>query len=76
MLLFCLSGIIPDFSVTSSRPTNPVAQSLSRKQADNILAYEAMPDLDASSGQSFAVYQGLRKFGQGWPGDSFLERFS
>ena len=50
--------------------------SLSRKQADTILAYEAMPDLDATGAQSFAVYQALRRFGQGWPGDSFLERFS
>ena len=41
--------------------------SLSRKQADTILAYEAV---------SFAVYQGLRGFGQGWPGDSFLELLS
>jgi hypothetical protein len=50
--------------------------SLKRKQADTILAYEAMPDLLATSLQCGAVYQALRRFGQGWPGDSILERFS
>jgi hypothetical protein len=50
--------------------------ALSRKEADTILAYEAMPDLLAASSQSTAVYQALRRFGQGWPGDSFWERFT
>ena len=50
--------------------------SLTRKQADTILAYEAMPDLMADSFQSLAVYQALRRFGQGWPGDSLWERFT
>lgn len=49
---------------------------LSRKDADAILAHEAMPDLLADSFQCGAVYQALRKFGQSWPGDSFWERFS
>jgi hypothetical protein len=49
--------------------------ALSRKEADTILAYEAMPDLSATSLQCAAVYQALRRFGQGWPGDSFWERF-
>jgi Protein of unknown function (DUF1353) len=50
--------------------------ALSRKQCDTILAYEAMPDLLATTAQCFAVYQALRRFGQGWPGDPFWERFS
>ena len=50
--------------------------SLSRKQCDIILAYEAMPDLSATAFQCSAVYQALRRFGQGWPGDSFWERFT
>ena len=50
--------------------------SLSRKQCDTILAYEAMPDLSATAFQCSAVYQALRRFGQGWPGDSFWERFT
>ena len=49
---------------------------LTRKQADHLLAYEAMPDLTATSVQCGAVYQALRRFGQAWPGDSFWERFS
>ena len=50
--------------------------NLTRKQADRILAYEAMPDLSATSFQQNAVYQALRKFGDAWPGDSIGERFS
>jgi len=49
---------------------------LTRRQADNILAHEAMPDLSATSGQCTAVYQALRRFGFAWPGDSFFERFT
>jgi len=49
--------------------------ALSRKDADTILAYEAMPDLCATRFQCAAVYQSLRRFGDGWPGDSFWERF-
>src|SRR6266571_3221746 len=47
--------------------------ALSRKDADTILAYEAMPDLLATTAQCFAVYQALRRFGQRWKGDSFWE---
>jgi|SRR6266699_2036226 len=50
--------------------------ALSRKEADTILSYEAMPDLSATRLQSVAVYQALRRFGQAWPGDSFWERFT
>ncbi len=50
--------------------------ALSRKQADTILTYEAMPDLLATGLQCTAVYQALRRFGQSWEGDSFWERFS
>jgi len=53
-----------------------VQTSLTRKQADSILAYEAMPDLMASGFQCLAVYHALRRFGQGWPGDSLWERFT
>jgi Protein of unknown function (DUF1353) len=49
---------------------------LSRKDCDTILAYEAMPDLLANGFQCGAVYQALRRFGNGWPGDSFWERFT
>ena len=49
--------------------------ALLRKDADTILAYEAMPDLSASKWQQTAVYQTLRRFGYGWPNDSFWERF-
>ena len=55
---------------------NGSTTSLSRKQCDTILAYEAMPDLSATAFQCNAVYQALRRFGQGWPGDSFWERFT
>jgi hypothetical protein len=47
------------------------AVSLTRKDADSILANEAMVDLLATGAQKFAVYQALRRFGQGWDGDSF-----
>jgi len=50
--------------------------SLTRKQADTILAYEAMPDLMASGFQCSVVYHALRRFGQGWPDDPFWERFT
>jgi len=50
--------------------------SLTRKDCDQILAREAMPDLQASAPQCFAVYQALRRFGKSWPGDPFTERFS
>jgi hypothetical protein len=49
---------------------------LVRKDADTILAYEAMPDLFATGLQCGAVYQVLRRFGESWPGDSFWERFT
>ena len=49
--------------------------SLTRKQADEILAKEAMPDLLATKFRCFVVYQALRKFGRKWSNDSFSERF-
>ena len=49
--------------------------TLTRKQADIILAWEAMPELSATSAQCWLVYYALRIFGKGWPGDSFFERF-
>lgn len=49
---------------------------LSRKQADQILAHEAMPELGATPAQCATVYQALRRFGRAWPGDSFWERLS
>ena len=45
--------------------------NLSRKDADAILAHEAMPELSATSFQCAAVYRSLRMFGQRWPGDPF-----
>ena len=50
--------------------------TLSRKQADNILVYEAMADLLATPAQQFAVYQTLRRLGPAWSNVSFLERFT
>lgn len=47
--------------------------TLTRKQADQILAHEGMTDLYASAAQRFIVYQILRRFGDGWPGDPFTE---
>lgn len=49
---------------------------LSRKQADQILCFEAMKDLLATPFQIHAVYQSLRRLGIAWKGDGFLERFS
>jgi hypothetical protein len=49
---------------------------LTRKQADRILAEEAMADLCATRFQRWAVFRALRWCGHGWPGDSFWERFS
>jgi hypothetical protein len=66
-LLYQSHGVV---TLEDSRKT-----ALSRKEADTILAYEAMPDLSATSFQCTAVYQSLRRFGTGWPGDSFWERF-
>ena len=48
---------------------------LTRRQADAILAYEAMPDLSSTPLQRWAVYWALRLFGHGWSHESFLERF-
>jgi hypothetical protein len=45
--------------------------NLSRKDADAILAHEAMPELSATSFQCGAVYRSLRMFGERWPGDLF-----
>ncbi len=50
--------------------------TLTRKQADQILTREAMPELGATATQCWTVYQALRRFGKGWPSDSFFERFS
>lgn len=50
--------------------------SLTRKQADEILTREAMPDLLATSWQCTAVFQALRRFGKKWPGNSLLERLT
>jgi hypothetical protein len=49
---------------------------LSRKQADTVLAHEAMADLQATSFQRWAVYYALRWLGHGWPGDPVWERFA
>ena len=67
-LLYQNRGVVP---LENGSTTN-----LSRKQCDTILAYEAMPDLSATAIQCSAVYQALRRFGQGWPGASFWERFT
>ncbi|MDD5754696.1 MAG: DUF1353 domain-containing protein [Methylococcales bacterium] len=48
---------------------------LTRKQADEILAKEAMPELFAENWRCSIVYQALRKFGKQWSNNSFLERF-
>ncbi len=50
--------------------------ALTRRDADNILANEAMADLGATSFQRMAVYQALRRFGHGWKKESFTERFT
>lgn len=39
---------------------------LSRRQCDNILAYEAMPELKASPVKRFLVYHVLRRLGKSW----------
>lgn len=49
---------------------------LSRKDCDQILCHEAMLELGASWLDRWIVYFILRVFGFGWPGDTFLERFS
>jgi hypothetical protein len=66
-LLYKSHGVV---TLEDGSPTN-----LSRKDADTILAYEAMPDLLATGFQCGAVYQALRRFGRSWPGDSLWERF-
>ena len=48
---------------------------LTRKDADAILANEAMVDLQATGAQRQAVYQVLRRFGDQWEGNSCWERF-
>jgi hypothetical protein len=45
--------------------------NLSRKDADAILAHEAMPELSATSFQCAAVYRSLRMFGERWPDEPF-----
>lgn len=49
--------------------------ALTRKQADQILAKEAMPELFAEPWQCTVVYQALRRFGKQWRSNSFSERF-
>ena len=49
---------------------------LSRKQSDQILCFEAMPDLHASKWRQDAVYQALRRFGHSWQTDHWTERLS
>lgn len=49
---------------------------LTRKQADQILAYEAMPELHAEPWRQHAVYHALRRFAKKWPQDSLLEKFT
>jgi len=49
---------------------------LSRKQADHVLAFEAMPDLMASRADQHAVYQALRRFGDRWDTEPWTERFT
>lgn len=41
-------------------------RQLTREQCDRILAYEAMPELGASTFQQHAVYYALRIFGDRW----------
>lgn len=52
------------------------AASLTRKQADRILAKEAMPELLATDFQCTVVYWSTRLFGGKWSNESFWERFS
>lgn len=49
--------------------------TLHRYECDQILAFEAMPDLGANKLQCQTVYQTLRRFGDQWKGQSFSERF-
>ena len=58
-----------------SLDTMPVDVQLTRKQADQILCFEAMAQLGASSAKQWTAYQALRRFGNQWPGGSFWERF-
>ena len=60
------------FTAGGERLLNAVM--LTRAQCDAILAHEAMPELSATPFQCTAVYQALRCFGDGWPGDSLFER--
>ena len=48
---------------------------LTRKQCDEILAFEAMPELYASRAEQHAVYQALRRAGHRWPGEAWYERY-
>lgn len=50
------------------------AVELTRPQCDEILAFEAMPDLLATRFEQHAVLQTLRRFGHRWPGENLLER--
>lgn len=56
--------------------TNSKAKNLTRKQADQILCFEAMPQLGATLFQQKAVYQALRRFGKQWPKNNILERLT
>ena len=59
----------------ANRETSSVVQ-LTRKQADTVLCYEAVPVLGASNAKQAVAYQALRRFGCQWPGNSFWERFT
>lgn len=50
--------------------------NLTRKQSDQILCCEAMPDLFAGKGRAEIAYQNLRRFGKKWKSESFWERFT
>lgn len=47
---------------------------LTRRQCDELLAFEAMPDLFATPYEQHAVFQALQRFGKRFPGESILHR--
>lgn len=49
---------------------------LTRKQADQILAYEAMPELHAERWRQHAVFHAVRRGAKSWPGEPFTARFT
>lgn len=84
-VLYGSRGLVTVYDIADPSEWTPMIVGrqvkVSRKQSDAILAFEAMKDLVIPGRDPIlseidynGVYHILRTFGDGWPGDSLLER--